>query len=113
MHLSSAADPTITDWISAGAGVLAAAVGVFALLALLGVRRQIALQRRQLKLDLENVYVGRYWQVMDDLAGATRRTRSRHIWRYIQLSEDQCDLRARGRITGSTWRYWRNGILEQ
>jgi len=105
---------SVTDWISAIATAIAAVVGVAALVAIFGVRKQIALHSRQMKLDLENVYVARYWQVMDDLAASKGAdTKRRHILRYLQLSEDQCDLRARRRITNSTWRYWRSGIVEQ
>jgi hypothetical protein len=59
--------------------------------------------------------VGRYWSIMDDLMAAPVGSveRRRHIERYLRLSEDQCDLRARKRITTSTWRYWRMGITEQ
>ena len=106
--------PSVTDWISAVSSALAVVVGVFALVAVFGVRKQVRLQRRQLKLDLENVYVTRYWQVMDDLASASiGQVRRGHIARYLRLSEDQCDLRPRRRITKSTWTYWRDGIVEQ
>lgn len=108
-------EPSVTDWISAVSSVAAVAVGLGALVAVFAVRKQIKLQRRQLKLDLENVYLSRYWQIMDDLAlvGADVEARQLHILRYLRLSEDQCDLQARRRVTESTWRYWRVGILEQ
>jgi hypothetical protein len=50
---------------------------------------------------------------MDDLAEVSKRFRPVQIGRYLRLSEDQCDLRARKRITNSTWLYWRDGIVEQ
>lgn len=107
--------PLITDWISAASSLIGALVAVGALWAIAGVKKQISLQRRQLKLDLEHVYVSRYWTIMDDLIAAPVGSSDReiHIERYLRLSEDQCDLRARKRITNSTWRYWRTGILEQ
>lgn len=107
--------PLVTDWISAVASIIGTIVAAGALWAIFGVRRQIALQRRQLKLDLEHVYVGRYWSIMDDLMAAPTGSADRrhHIERYLRLSEDQCDLRARKRITTSTWHYWRQGIAEQ
>lgn len=107
--------PLITDWISAIAAIFGALVGVGALVAVLAVRKQVKLQRKQLKLDLENVYLVRYWAIMDDLLTSKPESvdRRRHIARYLRLSEDQCDLRYRGRITASTWNYWRLGMLEQ
>jgi hypothetical protein len=106
--------PSVTDWISAISSSLAVLASLVALVAVFGVRKQVKLQRRQMKLELENVYVTRYWQIMDDLGRAPKgNVRNIDIERYLRLSEDQCDLRARHRITGSTWRYWRSGILEQ
>lgn len=107
--------PSVTDWISAVASSLGVIVAGGALWAIAGVRKQIALQRKQLKLDLENVYVARYWAIMDDLDDTSPDSDKRrvHIGRYLRLSEDQCDLRARKRITESTWNYWRSGIAEQ
>ena len=106
--------PSATDWMSAVASVFGALVGIVALVAIFGFRKQIALHSRQLKLDLENVYVARYWQVMDDLAASgDDEAESRHIDRYLKLAEDQCDLRARRRITKSTWLYWKAGIVDQ
>lgn len=57
--------PSVTDWISAVSSLMGAVVAGGALWAVVEVRTQIRLQRKQLKLDVENVYVNRYRSIMD------------------------------------------------
>lgn len=107
--------PETPNWTDI-AGVIIAAltfltIGVAAI--------QLIFHSRQMHREFENLYVARYWELMD------RRSRSfvvdriptekdRPIIRaYLQLSEDEIDLRRLGRVTDNTWRFWADAILEQ
>lgn len=80
---------------------------------------QLIFHTRQMHRDFESLYVQRYWALMD------RRTPSfaldrvptegdRPIIRaYLQLSEDEIDLRRLGRVTDHTWAYWSGAIVDQ
>jgi len=96
----------LPDWISAGASAVAAVVSVVAVFGLFDVRRQLGLQRQQLHRDLENLYVARYWTIMDKIAECELLTASDAvaprriaIRSYLRLSEHECDLRAADRVT--------------
>ncbi|MEW1981222.1 hypothetical protein AB0333_09880 [Citricoccus sp. NPDC079358] len=110
--------PLWTDVLSTWASVVSAVVAIVAVVGVFMVRRQIMLQRRQMHHDLENLYVARYWDVMDRLAesrsadsSANRAKRRLALEAYLRLSEDECDLRAHDRITDETWSFWKDGIL--
>ncbi len=99
---------TISDLLVAGFTV-AATTGVYLVL------RQVRLQQRQLHRDLENLYVERYWGILDRLEESEIGTpqRARAIRAYLALSEDQCDMRALGRVTDETWAVWGSSIHQQ
>lgn len=80
---------------------------------------QIVAQSRQMHRDFEALYVGRYWSLMDlrsmkfTRGGTPRRKDIEVIHRYLQLCEDQIDLRKRGRVTTNTWHFWEQSIRAQ
>jgi hypothetical protein len=113
-------EPLWTDVLSAWSSLASALIGLAALAAVIVVGVQIRLQRTQLHRDLENMYVARYWSIMDQLAesdllppeeGSNRRTIA--IRSYLRLSEDECDLRAANRVTDDTWWEWLAGMRTQ
>lgn len=112
--------PMWTDVLGAWSSFASAAIGAAALATIIVVGVQIRLQRTQLHRDLENLYVTRYWSIMDRLAdaemapaGEREARRTLAIRAYLQLSEDECDLRAADRVTDATWREWIDGIQTQ
>lgn len=88
---------------------------VFAILQLIGAR---AAKHR----DFENLYVQRYWNLMDGFRGnpwtamsirqLPRRDRSR-VMAYLQLCEDELDLRRNGFVSTKTWGIWSDGMTSQ
>ena len=80
---------------------------------------QLLFLSRQMHRDFEALYVQRYWTLMDQrtrgfvLAGAPRRADRIVILSYLQLCEDEIDCRRIGRVTDSTWNFWRSAILAQ
>jgi hypothetical protein len=72
--------------------------------------------------DFENLYVQRYWNLMDRFEGnpwtATsvddliESDRSR-VSAYLQLCEDELDLRRNGFISTKTWGIWVDGMKSQ
>jgi hypothetical protein len=113
-------EPLWTDVLSAWSSLASALIGLAALAAVIVVGVQIRLQRTQLHRDLENMYVARYWTIMDQLAesellprGKAARRRVLAIRAYLRLSEDECDLRAVNRVTDDTWREWLAGMRTQ
>jgi len=63
--------------------------------------------------------VVRYWQLMDGRSPQfvlTRKPGSGDdvvIVRYIHLCEDELELRALGRVTDDTWRFWSSAMFDQ
>ncbi len=104
-----------------------------ALVAVLLTLSQTWLTKRHRIKDLELVYVSRYWTIRDRLDGwtmghetslsrltgnpGTSRPRSLaptavdDMRRYLELCEDEIDLRAQGWITDATWAFWRSAIV--
>lgn len=114
------AAPLWTDALASWSTFASAIIGLLALAAIVSVGYQLRLQRTQIHRDLENLYIERYWTIMDALANAELATpdersvrRDIAIRAYLQLSEDECDLRAADRVTDETWREWRAGIRAQ
>jgi hypothetical protein len=81
------------------------------------------LQARRLRLrHFEDMFVARYWKLMDGLSLTVLRGEAnnpvcdrdeRAIRAYFQLCEDELELRAHGWITDATWGIWANGIRLQ
>ena len=95
--------------------VLTAAAAIFAVFQLVGARTQ----RHR---DFENLYVQRYWQLLDRMPDrlylnheipAPDPDERRIVVAYLRLCEDEVDLRKQGFITDRTWAIWSEGILAQ
>ena len=80
-------------------GVSAAVIGVFAAVLQL---RELSKQRRR---DFENLFVQRYWKIMDDLSleaiecttpdgGVVSSSDKKAVIAFLTLSEDELDLRS-------------------
>lgn len=71
---------------------------------------------------VEDVYVARYWSLLDRLDPRTLRGLDGNdlgkeeelaIRLYFRLSEDQADLRAQSWVSDDTWRDWSGAISSQ
>ncbi|MBT2871087.1 hypothetical protein AB0900_22875 [Streptomyces cellulosae] len=78
--------------------------------------------RTQRVRQVEDVYVTRYWSLLDRLDPRTLRGLDGHdlskeeelaIRLYFRLSEDQADLRAQSWVSDDTWREWKGAIHSQ
>lgn len=80
---------------------------------------QLLYHSRAMHRDLEMAYVVRYWQLMDDRSPQFVLTREPGlgddvvIMRYLQLCEDELELRELGRVTDDTWRFWSSAMHDQ
>jgi hypothetical protein len=72
--------------------------------------------------DFENIYAQRYWALMDTIEGDPWQATSllelstkdrRRMTAYLQLCEDELDLRRNGYITTKTWGIWADGMRSQ
>lgn len=88
-------------------------------LAILFAGWQLLYHSRAMHRELEMAYVQRYWQLMDDRSGSFVLTREPApgddvvISRYLQLCEDELELRELGRVTDATWAFWSKSMFEQ
>jgi hypothetical protein len=81
---------------------------------------QLLFHARQMHRDLEMHFVDQYWQIMAKASTEWRMTYllespkspedKRIVHEYLQLCEDEIDLRANGRVTDSTWSLWASAI---
>jgi hypothetical protein len=104
----------LNDWADIAQLVTAVAV-VFAVLQLVG-------SRTQRHREFENLYVQRYWQLLDrmsarmymggEMADPTE-AEKRLVVEYLRLCEDEIDLRGQGFVTNKTWAIWAEGIKAQ
>jgi hypothetical protein len=80
---------------------------------------QLLYHSRQMHREFEHLYVDRYWVLMDKRSvdfvvdGKVSRDERPIVRGYLQLCEDELDLRRLGRITDSTWEFWHGAILDQ
>ncbi|MEO8262345.1 MAG: hypothetical protein ABI566_07220 [Pseudolysinimonas sp.] len=80
---------------------------------------QLLFHSRQMHRDFESLYVERYWQIMDRrsndwiLKGKTKPEDETIIRQYLQLCEDEIDLRELGRVSDGTWKFWADAIRMQ
>lgn len=106
-------DPVIewdwADWVLLVSTVftIAAAVSVW------GIIFQIIGERRARHREFENMYVQRYWDLMNSLPirfvqghedYSPNDNQSIALCNYLLLCEDELDLRAQGFITDKTWK---------
>jgi hypothetical protein len=84
---------------------------------------QLLFHSRQMHRDFEMLYVQRYWAIMDKRRSEWRNNPLGHaqlhaedevlIRDYLQLCEDEIDLRSLGRVTDNTWSFWAAAITGQ
>lgn len=80
---------------------------------------QLMFHSRQMHRDLEMAYVERYWSLMDgrSMAFVWSQQVSEHdrvvIFKYLQLCEDELDLRQIARVTDNTWGFWSQSMYSQ
>ncbi|CAO1648950.1 hypothetical protein NYA9BBAC_00093 [Salinibacterium sp. NYA9b] len=80
---------------------------------------QLLFHSRQMHREFEHLYVERYWVLMDKrsvgfaLKGRIGKEDRSIVRGYLQLCEDEIDLRRLGRITDSTWQFWSGAALDQ
>lgn len=106
------------EWVNDYQGAL---LVVFALAAAIVALVQLHLTRDIRKRELEDIYTQRYWALCDQLSREGRRCFELHqplptkeefdddralLRRYLELCEDQADMRAAGYVTSKTWKLW-------
>lgn len=80
---------------------------------------QLLYHSRAMHRELEMAYVQRYWQLMDGRSDTFVLTREPEpadevvISRYLQLCEDELELRSLGRVTDATWAFWSKSMFQQ
>lgn len=80
---------------------------------------QLLFHSRQMHRELENLYVQRYWELMSErsdsfvVSQVPTAADARVIHSYLQLCEDELELRRLGRVTDSTWAFWDEAIRAQ
>ncbi|MFC7788097.1 hypothetical protein ACU045_03855 [Microbacterium sp. MAHUQ-60] len=95
------------------------AISALTLVAIAFAALQLIFHSRQMHREFEAMYVVRYWELMDRrsrpfaLGQAPTRIDYKIILEYLQLSEDEIDLRQRGRVTDATWAFWSESIIDQ
>ncbi|WP_449372015.1 hypothetical protein [Arthrobacter psychrolactophilus] len=102
---------TVALW----AQIITAAALIIALFQIVGDRTQRLRER-------ENLYVQRYWQLLDAMSPSLYEegelaldspTDRRACLSYLRLCEDQLNLRRSGFITDRTWKIWKDGMNTQ
>ena len=106
------------EWVEIGAQFATIATALAVFLALLQLIHGRAAKHR----DFENLYVQRYWNLMDRFEGnpwtatsvddLVETDRSR-VSAYLQLCEDELDLRRNGFVSTKTWGIWVDGMKSQ
>jgi hypothetical protein len=81
---------------------------------------QILFHARQMHRDMELFYVGQYWKIMSRMSPEWRVANftgepptledQRLVLEYIQLCDDEIQLRKEARVTDSTWKLWNDAI---
>lgn len=103
------------EWVNLVVQIVTAAAIIFAVMQLVGARTQ---QHR----EFENLYVQRYWKLLDEMSLSLYEGKSvtpstpadrRVILGYLRLCEDELDLRGQGFVTDRTWNIWAEGIQAQ
>lgn len=103
------------NWVEIASLVVSAITAITIGLAAL----QLIFHGRQIHREFENHYVERYWNLMDRRSKGFAleykpKERDHIVVRgYLQLCEDETDLRRLGRVTDATWKYWSGSIVDQ
>jgi hypothetical protein len=75
--------------------------------------------RQQSHRAFENLYVQRFWTILDEFSDTATLSQDLTEWsnsdravavNYIRLCEDQLDMRRLGRVTHDTWEFWSSAI---
>ena len=100
--------------------IFSVALNVVTCLAIFVAVWQLLFHARQMHRDLEMHFVAQYWQIMARASTEWRLTHylgkpvtqsDKHVlYDYLQLCEDEVDLRANARVTDSTWALWAGAI---
>jgi hypothetical protein len=95
-------------------------VQLFTLFAIIFAAWQILFHARQMHRDLEMTYVQQYWRIIGKTSLEWRNTffsgepvttaDELAVLQYLQLCEDELDLRRNARVTDSTWAIWATAI---
>ncbi|NHW47116.1 hypothetical protein HAV21_09455 [Paenarthrobacter sp. MSM-2-10-13] len=100
------------EWAQIIANLATVIAVTFAIIQLIGAR---AAKHR----DFENLYVQRFWALMDNSQRSQRglvktlRGEDRTIRSYLELCEDELDLRRNGFISTKTLSMWADGMIKQ
>lgn len=106
---------TGVEWVALVVQIVTAVAIVFAVLQFVG-------GRTQRHREFENLYVKRYWELLDTMSfklyvnQPMRRLSAgdkRVVHAYLRLCEDELDLRTQGFITDRTWAIWSEGMRAQ
>lgn len=106
---------TLVEWVNLVVQIVTAAAIIFAVMQLVGARTQ---QHR----EFENLYVQRYWKLLDEMSQSlyegnpddpSTPADRRVVLAYLRLCEDELDLRSQGFVTDRTWNIWAEGIRAQ
>jgi hypothetical protein len=95
------------------------AIQTVTLVAIILAAWQLLFHSKQMHRDFEVLYVQRYWDLMDKRSFSFSIDQvpsdgDRVVIRgYLQLCEDEIDLRRLGRVSDNTWGFWGGAILSQ
>ncbi|WP_426516749.1 hypothetical protein ACPPVQ_18785 [Diaminobutyricibacter sp. McL0618] len=104
-----------------GWGIASSLASVVTALAVVFAVGQLRVARQQSHRDFENLYVRRYWDLLDQFSDQATLDKDLSSWgsddltialNYIRLCEDEVDMRRLGRITNSTWAFWGPAISQ-
>ncbi|MCP1412910.1 hypothetical protein [Paenarthrobacter sp. A20] len=105
-----------------GTEIVGLVAQLFTVVALILALMQLIGARAAKHRDFENLYVERYWNLMDSFRGdpwaapsrlkLPKEDRAKIIF-YLQLCEDELDLRRNGFISTKTWDLWATGMISQ
>lgn len=108
--------PGISSDLPNWAEALTAILATTTLAAIIFAGIQIAFVRQQMHREFEMQYLLRFWQITDRFSDTYKQLQilTNHdravILEYLNLSEDQIELRALKRVTNGTWKFWRRDI---
>lgn len=103
------------DWGNVPEWITAIFTGL-ALLVVLAAVGQLRMHNQQLHRELESQYLQRFWSLWDARSkkfkstGNIKHASAAWIQDYLTLSNDQVELRERGRVTDDTWDFWARDI---
>lgn len=114
-------DPTDRVQLVDGWTIASSIASVVTALAVVFAVGQLRVARQQSHREFENLYVQRYWSLLDRFSEAAVLDDDLSAWdrgdkaialNYMRLCEDQLDMRRLGRITNSSWSFWAPAIRQ-